>query len=125
MELQEILYSQGFGTRRVCAGLVQQGWVSVLPKGESTAQKCLDATQKFDPDGLQFEVQGQLWPYQRQAYIMLNKPVGVECSQKPSLEPVKNFVCEAYHVTKEHRNANQTTQTQSGTGAVRHSQRSH
>ena len=27
MQLQEILYSQGFGTRRICAGLVQQGLV--------------------------------------------------------------------------------------------------
>ena len=25
MQLQDILFSQGFGTRRVCAGLVQQG----------------------------------------------------------------------------------------------------
>lgn len=29
MQLQDILYSQGFGTRRVCAGLVQQGHVQV------------------------------------------------------------------------------------------------
>jgi 16S rRNA pseudouridine516 synthase len=27
MQLQDILYSQGFGIRRVCSGLVQQGWV--------------------------------------------------------------------------------------------------
>ena len=29
MQLQDILYSQGFGTRRVCAGLVQQGLVTI------------------------------------------------------------------------------------------------
>jgi 16S rRNA pseudouridine516 synthase len=29
MQLQEILYSQGFGTRRICAGLIQQGHVQV------------------------------------------------------------------------------------------------
>ena len=29
MHIEEILYTQGFGTRRVCAGLVQQGFVSV------------------------------------------------------------------------------------------------
>jgi hypothetical protein len=29
MRLEDILFSQGFGTRRVCAGLVQQGYVSV------------------------------------------------------------------------------------------------
>lgn len=87
MELQEILYSQGFGTRRICAGLVQQGWVSVQAQGEPMAQKCQDASQGFNPEGLHFEVQGQRWPYQSRAYIMLNKPTGVECSQKPSLYP--------------------------------------
>ena len=29
MRIDEILYTQGFGTRRVCAGLVQQGFVTV------------------------------------------------------------------------------------------------
>jgi len=29
MHLQDILYTQGFGTRRVCAGLVQQGHVTI------------------------------------------------------------------------------------------------
>ncbi|MEI6197695.1 MAG: Ig-like domain repeat protein, partial [Verrucomicrobiota bacterium] len=29
MQLQDILYSQGFGTRRICAGLIQQGYVQV------------------------------------------------------------------------------------------------
>ena len=31
LPLQEILFSQGFGTRRVCCGLVQQGLVQVGP----------------------------------------------------------------------------------------------
>ena len=29
LALQDILFSQGFGTRRVCTGLVQQGWVQI------------------------------------------------------------------------------------------------
>ena len=29
MQLQDILFSQGFGTRRVCAGLIQQNLVSI------------------------------------------------------------------------------------------------
>jgi 16S rRNA pseudouridine516 synthase len=29
MELQEILYCQGFGPRRICLGLVQHGLVTV------------------------------------------------------------------------------------------------
>ncbi len=31
MQLQDMLYSQGFGIRRVCSGLVQQGWVEHNP----------------------------------------------------------------------------------------------
>jgi 16S rRNA pseudouridine516 synthase len=81
MQLQEILYSQGFGTRRVCAGLVQQGMVLVSGK------VCLEAAEEFDPFGLMFTVQGQPWAYHRLAYLMLHKPAGTECSQRPSTWP--------------------------------------
>ena len=81
MQLQDILYSQGFGTRRVCAGLVQQGFVTV--GGEA----CDDSAAEFDPEGLQFTVQGKPWPYHDKAYILLHKPAGTECSQKPSTWP--------------------------------------
>ena len=82
MQLQELLYSQGFGTRRVCAGLIQQGWVTV--DGVPTR----DAAQEVEAiDGLPFEVQGQLWRYQSLAYVMLHKPAGTECSHKPSAWP--------------------------------------
>ncbi len=81
MQLQDILYSQGFGTRRICAGLVQQGLVTV--KGEP----CDDSTADFDPTGLWFTVQGKPWPYHEKAYILLHKPAGTECSQKPSTWP--------------------------------------
>jgi 16S rRNA pseudouridine516 synthase len=81
MQLQDILYSQGFGTRRVCAGLIQQGHVTVA--GEA----CTDAQAAFDAPGLQFTVQGVPWPYHERAYILLNKPAGTECSQKPSMWP--------------------------------------
>jgi len=81
VQLQDILYSQGFGTRRVCAGLVQQGFVTV--GGEA----CDDSAAEFDPEGLQFTVQGVPWVYQAPAYVMLHKPAGTECSQKPSTWP--------------------------------------
>ena len=82
MQLQELLYSQGFGTRRVCAGLVQQGWVTV--DGVPTRDAALEVEAV---DGLPFEVQGQPWRYQRLAYVMLHKPAGTECSHKPSAWP--------------------------------------
>ncbi|MDE2415529.1 MAG: pseudouridine synthase [Comamonadaceae bacterium] len=87
MQLQEILYSQGFGTRRLCVGLIQQGWVSVRGADAPESVTCLDPVLDFDEQGLLLRVQGQDWPYQAKAYVMLNKPVGTECSQKPSAYP--------------------------------------
>lgn len=87
MQLQDILYSQGFGTRRVCAGLIQHGLVEVPSQGLDTFIPCLDATAEFEPKGLQFRVQGVQWPYKEKAYVLLHKPAGTECSQKPSTYP--------------------------------------
>ena len=80
-ELQNILFSQGFGTRRVCAGLIQQGLVEV-EKG-----KVKDPSAEFEAIDLQFTVQGVSWQYFEKAYLMLHKPAGHECSQKPSMHP--------------------------------------
>ncbi len=79
--LQDILFSQGFGTRRVCAGLVQQGLVSL------GGRSCQDASELVETEGLVFHVQGVAWQYQAQAYLMLHKPAGYECSQKPGAWP--------------------------------------
>jgi 16S rRNA pseudouridine516 synthase len=87
MELQNILYSQGFGTRRVCAGLIQQGHVQVYAGTENTLVDCTQAATEFDPEGLRFRVQGVDWAYHALAYLMLHKPAGTECSQKPSTWP--------------------------------------
>lgn len=81
--LQDILFSQGFGTRRVCTGLVQQGWVQI---GEERVA-CIDPLALFDVAGFVYWVQGQRWIYQKLAYVLLNKPAGYECSQKPSTYP--------------------------------------
>lgn len=83
MKLEEILFSQGFGTRRVCAGLIQQGHVRVgVP-----LEPCTDAWADFEPEGLRFEVQGQPWAYHERAYLLMHKPTGHECSQKPGAHP--------------------------------------
>lgn len=81
MRLEEILYTQGFGTRRICAGLIQQGYVKVegMPVDDPTAE--------FAPQGLRFTVRGTEWAYHALAYLMLHKPAGTECSQKPSAHP--------------------------------------
>ena len=92
MQLQDILYSQGFGTRRVCAGLIQQGLVQVYdqeseqylaPVGDSIASSATE----YVANGLRFRVQGVEWAYHALAYVLFNKPAGSECSQKPSMHP--------------------------------------
>ncbi len=88
MQLQDILYSQGFGTRRVCAGLVQQGLVRVYAGPDATEPVlCEESARSFEPEGLRFTVQGVEWEYFDKAYVMLHKPAGTECSQKPSTYP--------------------------------------
>ena len=87
MQLQDMLYSQGFGIRRVCSGLVQQGWVELWNPQTSDWEKVLDSTQQVDPEGLRFRVQGVEWEYHELGYVLLNKPAGTECSQKPSAYP--------------------------------------
>ncbi len=88
MQLQDILYSQGFGTRRVCAGLVQQGYVTVFDqKGLPVPADQAQSATEFVAEGLHFEVQGKAWHYAQRAYILLHKPAGTECSQKPSTYP--------------------------------------
>lgn len=86
MTLQELLFTQGFGTRRVCAGLVQQGHVA-LPEGDAWA-RCDDPWREVTPEkGWPYRVQGVPWAYHRHAYLLLHKPAGTECSQRPSAWP--------------------------------------
>lgn len=88
MQLQDILYSQGFGTRRVCAGLIQQGLVAVYNDPDAQSPTVVtQAAQDVPAPGLRFRVQGVDWEYFEKAYVLLHKPAGTECSQKPSTYP--------------------------------------
>jgi 16S rRNA pseudouridine516 synthase len=88
MQLQDILYSQGFGTRRVCAGLIQQGRVQVYQSNDAMAPlACTQVAAEFAAEGLRLRVQGMDWSYHEKAYLMLHKPIATECSQKPSTYP--------------------------------------
>jgi 16S rRNA pseudouridine516 synthase len=81
MQLQDLLFSQGFGPRRVCLGLIQQGLVIV------SGRVATDPYEDLDTNDLQFTVEGTPWTYHAKAYLMLHKPAGYECSQKPSAWP--------------------------------------
>jgi 16S rRNA pseudouridine516 synthase len=88
MQLQDILYSQGFGTRRVCAGLIQQGLVQVYKENDDLAPVVItNSAMELEATGLRYRVQGVDWEYFEKAYLMLHKPAGTECSQKPSTYP--------------------------------------
>jgi 16S rRNA pseudouridine516 synthase len=81
MQLADLLFTQGFGARRTCAGLVQQGLVTL------DGAVVTDAAAEVEPEGLHFTVQGKEWTYHAKAYLMLHKPLGYECSQRPSAWP--------------------------------------
>jgi 16S rRNA pseudouridine516 synthase len=96
MHLEDLLYTQGFGTRRVCAGLLEKGLVQlyvdenslendikISVDGVFTASKATECIA----EGLRFKVQGEDWQYHEKAYVLFNKPTGSECSQKPSMHP--------------------------------------
>jgi 16S rRNA pseudouridine516 synthase len=82
MRLDDLLFSQGFGTRRVCAGLIQQGFVQI-----DGTEYTESATEIIATDGMPFTVQGKQWEYHEKAYLMLHKPASYECSHRPGAWP--------------------------------------
>ena len=81
MKLSQVLYSQGFGARRECEGLILGGHVRL------DGAVCDDPFLEVEPEGLVFDVRGERWPYHARALVLLNKPAGYECSQKPKHHP--------------------------------------
>jgi 16S rRNA pseudouridine516 synthase len=81
MRWSQLLFSQCFGTRRVCAGLIAAQ--AVRANGQ-----VVDEDDEVDAvEGLAFEVDGQPWAYHVSALVLLHKPAGYECSQKPRHHP--------------------------------------
>jgi len=81
MKLSQVLFSQGFGARRECEGLIVSGHVAL------NGAVCDDPWHEVDPAGLVFTVRGEAWPYHAKALVLLHKPAGYECSQKPKHHP--------------------------------------
>jgi 16S rRNA pseudouridine516 synthase len=81
MKLSQVLFSQGFGARRECEGLILCGHVAI------DGVVCDDPWREVDPEGLVFTVRGEPWPYHAKALVLLHKPTGYECSQKPKHHP--------------------------------------
>ncbi|MEN9544141.1 MAG: hypothetical protein RLZZ598_974 [Pseudomonadota bacterium] len=81
MRWSQVLFSQGFGARRECEGLIVSGFV------RHAGAVVDDPDAEVQTEGLVFEVEGRIWPFHAHALILLHKPAGYECSQKPSAHP--------------------------------------
>jgi 16S rRNA pseudouridine516 synthase len=79
--LERILQSQGFGTRKWCAGLIDEGEVAIA------GEVITDERAKLETKDLEFTVYGESWLYREHVYIALHKPTDYECSRKPSHHP--------------------------------------
>jgi 16S rRNA pseudouridine516 synthase len=77
----QLLFTQGFGTRRECEALVACGRVA----HQGRVAELDDDIEALD--GLPFEVDGTAWPYHASALVLLHKPAGYECSQRPRHHP--------------------------------------
>ena len=81
LSLDRIIQSQGFGTRKYCRALIEDGDV-VIDGAPHTNYKT-----SFDTDGLVLSVFGEPWQVRERVYIALHKPANYECSRKPSHHP--------------------------------------
>lgn len=81
LSLDRILQSQGFGSRKYCRALIEDGDVAV--NGEIRT----DYKTPIETEGLVLSVFDDEWKYREQVYIALYKPSGFECSRKPSHHP--------------------------------------
>lgn len=81
LTLDRILQSQGFGSRKYCRELVEDGEVAF--NGEILTKY----KTELDPQGLVLTLFEEDWVYREHVYIAINKPANIECSRKPSHHP--------------------------------------
>ncbi len=81
MKAEQILFSQGFGSRYDCRALILNGLFKVKDAVIDDPEK------EIAVDRLIFSVRGESWPFFEKAIILLNKPTGFECSLKPKNYP--------------------------------------
>lgn len=81
LSFDRILQSQGFGTRKYCRELIEDGEVSINGVVHDNHKESIET------DGLIFSIFGEDWTFRRQVYLCLNKPANFECSRKPSHHP--------------------------------------
>jgi len=82
LSLDRILQSQGFGTRKYCRALIEDGDVAVNGDTVDNFKTTFDTSTE-----LVLTVFDEEWRYREQVYVALNKPANFECSRKPSHHP--------------------------------------
>lgn len=81
IQLERLLQSQGFGSRKACRALIEAGAVSI------GGTLCTDARAEYEPEGLVFTIDEVAWAYRERVYLLLHKPAGYECSRNPQHHP--------------------------------------
>lgn len=81
LSLDRILQSQGFGTRKYCRTLIEDGEVAVNGVVQDKYKTVVDT------ESLVLTVFDEEWRYREHVYIALYKPANYECSRKPSHHP--------------------------------------
>lgn len=87
MLLEQVLFLQGFGTRRVCAGIVQKNILKIKSLKNGDFYNYSNAEQDINPYEYEFQVDKDNFLFREKAYLMLYKPSHFECSRKPSAYP--------------------------------------
>lgn len=81
LSLDRILQSQGFGARKYCRALIEDGEVSIAGQVHDNYKETLEM------DGLVLTIFEEEWVVREHVYIALYKPSNYECSRKPSHHP--------------------------------------
>jgi 16S rRNA pseudouridine516 synthase len=81
LSLDRVLQSQGFGTRKYCRALIEDGDVVIGGVVHDNYKTPVETA------GLVLTVFNEEWVYREHVYIALNKPKNTECSRKPSHHP--------------------------------------
>lgn len=81
LSFDRILQSQGFGTRKYCRELIEDGEITINGEVHDNYKEIIET------QGLVFTIFDEEWTYREHIYLCLNKPANFECSRKPSHHP--------------------------------------
>jgi 16S rRNA pseudouridine516 synthase len=82
---EDIVFSQGFGTRRECRDLLRYQQVFIAWPG--SPERPLRWDEQVNPFGATLRIGTLSLPWLAELRIALHKPAGYECSHKPSHHP--------------------------------------